>query len=145
MYLLDHPQFIITIVAFPLTIIALILAIVAVRRENKSLSYVIFIAELCALAYFVFKFFRLFQTSQAFRYQNSRKTLAVFSALAMIMLLCTFVCSVFCFLNFGKGLKEAIPGYFGEHRASRRQKISRKNSNAAGTMLAPPPSRMEID
>lgn len=145
-------QFIITIIAFPFTILALVLAVIAVRREIKSLSYAIFVAELCALAYFIFKFFRLFQPSQAFRYQNSRKTLAVFSALAIVMLVLTFWCSILCFINYDQGLKSAIPGYFGEHRASRRNKrLARKHSTHIGAagdggqMLDERPSRMSID
>jgi len=61
------------------------------------------------------------------------------------MLLLTFLCSIQCFLNFDKGLKDSIPGYFGEHRASRRQKLSRKNSNSAGAILDERPARMSID
>lgn len=61
------------------------------------------------------------------------------------MLLLTFWCSILCFVNYGEGLKDAIPGYFGEHRASRRQKLSRKNSASAGAMLDERPARMSID
>lgn len=144
-YLYTTSQFIITIIAFPMTVLALVLAVIAVRREIKSLSYLIFITELCALAYFVFKLFRLFQPSQAFRYSDSRKTLAVFSSLAILMLLLTFWCTILCFINFDKGLKLAIPGYFGEHRASRRQKLNRKPSNSVGATLDERPARMSID
>lgn len=128
-------QFIITIVAFPVTVLFLFLAVVSVRREIRWLTPIIVLVEFCGLAYFVFKLVRLFQASQAFRYQTSRKTLAVFSALAIAMLLATAIDTVVCWRNFGKGLKEAIPGYWGEHKNTRRQRLARKGSLASSAHL----------
>ena len=138
-------QFIITICAFPITLLFLVIAGVAVRRETRWLTWLIFFIELCGLAYFVFKLFRLFQPSQAFRYQTSQKTLAVFSALAIVMLLSTAVNTIICYSNYGEGLKENIPGYWGEHKDNRRRNLSRKASLGVQGILDPAQSRMSID
>lgn len=57
-------------------------------------------------AYFIYKLVRLFEPSQAYRYAVSRKTLATFSIISLLILALTFAVSVMCYLNFGKGLKE---------------------------------------
>lgn len=138
------PQYIVTLATFPITCIMLILAVVAVRREVKWLTWIVMISEVAALGYFGFKLFRLFQPSQLFRYRYTQKTLAVFSALAIIMLLITIWNTVACYRRYGQGLKEVLPGYWGEHKTSRRQ-LARKKSNAAEGMLDIRDGRMSID
>ena len=140
----QEAEFVITIIAFPVTIILLLLSVLAVRREIRWLSWIIFGACACALAYFVFKLYRLFDPSQAFRYQTSQKTLAVFSALAIIMLLLTFAVSIVCYRNYDKGLKTSIPPYWGHHKTGVRPTPGRKNSLGANGMLDAQ-SRMSID
>ena len=144
----QEAEFAITIAAFPLTVIFLLLAAYAIRREIRWVTYIIFFVEILGLAYFIFKFFRLFQTSQSWRYAVSRRTLAVFSALAIFMLLLTFVYTAICFTNFGYGLRDNIPSYWQEHKGNQRKKqqiLARKNSGNANGMLDNRQSRMSID
>lgn len=120
-----------------MTIIFLILSAIAVRREIRWLSWPMFFVEVAALAYFVFKLFRLFQPSQAFRYQTSRKTLAVFSALAIVMLLCTVWTSVLCYRNYGQGLKSVIPNYWSStHKGASRHKKAKARKDSIGAQGA---------
>ena len=50
--------------------------------------------ETAGLVYVVFKIVRLFQPSQAYRYEDSRRSLAVFSIMTLLLLLGTMALSV---------------------------------------------------
>ncbi|KAH8914532.1 hypothetical protein BT69DRAFT_1232180 [Atractiella rhizophila] len=99
-------EFVVTIIALPVTVVIIVIAAMAVRLEIRSVTYIIFVTEALGLAYFCYKLFRLFEKSQRYRYAFSRRTLAIFSGLSIIMMVLTIIASVVCYLNFGRGLKD---------------------------------------
>ncbi|GAA6052738.1 hypothetical protein JCM3770_003529 [Rhodotorula araucariae] len=104
-------EFVLTIIALPVTLIALVLFAVMVRAESRPGVYCSFAIQAIGMAYFAYKISRIFNPSSSERYQSARATLTIFSVIAIIMLLATFVLMGLCMLNFGHGLKERIPGY----------------------------------
>ncbi|KAH8929491.1 hypothetical protein BT69DRAFT_1307032 [Atractiella rhizophila] len=93
-----------TIAAIPIILIGLFAGAIAVRRENKKLM-IGFIAS-CALgaAYFAFKLFRIYHKRDT-DYALVFKSLTVFAALSLILLLITVWIAYMCLMNFGKELK----------------------------------------
>lgn len=104
----DDVEFALTIVVIPLTIIALYLATVFVRRETILGMVGMIIIYLAGMAYFIFKLVRIYQPSQMYKYMSVRKTLTVFAVLTVIFLVATIIMAVICTINFGKGLKRIV-------------------------------------
>lgn len=57
-------------------------------------------------AYFAYKLARIYSTEAGPRYAATKATLTIFSVVALVMLLGTFVLTGLCMSNFGKGLRE---------------------------------------
>ena len=57
------------------------------------------------IAYFIYKLVRMYDSPRARDYEPARKTLTVFAAFTLILLVFTVVVAVWCTLNFNKGLK----------------------------------------
>ncbi|BGP46099.1 hypothetical protein JCM10450v2_001939 [Rhodotorula kratochvilovae] len=104
-------EFVLTIIALPVTLIALVLFAVIVRAESRPGVYISFAIQALGMAYFAYKISRIFNPASSERYRSARATLTIFSVIAIVMLLATFVLMGLCMLNFGLGLKERIPGY----------------------------------
>ncbi|GAA5921753.1 hypothetical protein JCM1841_001848 [Sporobolomyces salmonicolor] len=104
-------EFVLTIVALPIILVALALTAVVVRVESRTGVYVSFICQVAGMAYFIWKLARIYLSSSSERYTAATATLTIFSVISLVMLLATFVLTGLCMSNFGKGLKEKIPGY----------------------------------
>ncbi|GAA5888054.1 hypothetical protein JCM6882_000264 [Rhodosporidiobolus microsporus] len=104
-------EFVLTIVALPVILIALALFAIAVRIESRTGVYISFVVQAAGMAYFVYKLVRIYQTATSDRYDAAKATLTIFSIISLAMLLATFVMMGLCMANFGKGLRERIPGY----------------------------------
>ncbi|KAH8930046.1 hypothetical protein BT69DRAFT_1049556 [Atractiella rhizophila] len=131
-------EFVVTIIALPVTVVIIVIAAMAVRLEIRSVTYIIFVTEALGLAYFCYKLFRLFEKSQRYRYAFSRRTLAIFSGLSIIMMVLTIIASVVCYLNFGRGLKDQIPPYFPSLNPLKQRKNEdekEENTNQSRTSL----------
>jgi hypothetical protein len=59
----------------------------------------------CAMAYFVFKLVRMWDSSRSADYLSARKTLTAFAAMTIVLLIVTIGVCVRCALNYGHGLK----------------------------------------
>ncbi|GAA5978884.1 hypothetical protein JCM11641_003601 [Rhodosporidiobolus odoratus] len=104
-------EFVLTIVALPMILIALALFAITVRLESRTGVWVSFLVQAAGMGYFVYKLIRIYQASSAERYDSAKATLTIFSVISLLMLIVTFVMMGLCMVNFDKGLRERIPGY----------------------------------
>lgn len=109
----DAPQittaeFILTIVAIPITMLILALAALCTRRENKIMSYLVLYAYILGLAYFIFKLVRMYQPSHKAQYLPVRNSLTVFAAITVLLIVSTIINECFCISNYGHGLLPLI-------------------------------------
>ncbi|GAA5868444.1 hypothetical protein JCM8547_006277 [Rhodosporidiobolus lusitaniae] len=104
-------EFVLTIVALPVIIVALALFAIVVRIESRTGVYCSFVVQAAGMAYFVYKIVRIYSTSNSDRYDAAKATLTIFSIISLLMLLVTTILMGLCMLNFGMGLRERIPGY----------------------------------
>lgn len=155
----NDAEFWTTIAAIPVIIFILILAGVFTRRESRlGMSGIIvglslprradIEADLCtnqtlyfvALAYFIYKLFRMYQKSREAQYLPVRKSLTAFAVITIVLIVMTITNAVMCTVNFGKGLKP--------HIAAR--KVDSEEEKVHMTEMpnlshGPVPSRMTID
>jgi hypothetical protein len=101
-------EFSLTIAAIPLSLIFLVTAMYALNIESKIFMVLFLNGLAIGIAYFCFKTFRVYQTSQAFRYESSRIFLTFISAICLLITTLTFIYASLCLSYFGKGLKERI-------------------------------------
>lgn len=101
-------EFALTIVVMPLTFLLLIMAVIGVRYESKTLMSIFLVGCVGGLAYFFFKTIRMYEPSQKAKYANSIRTLTVFSVFSIIMIFATIAVAIICMFNFDKGLKEHV-------------------------------------
>ncbi|GJN88511.1 hypothetical protein Rhopal_001477-T1 [Rhodotorula paludigena] len=104
-------ELVLTIVALPVAIIALLLFAVIVRIESRPGVYAAWVLQAAGMAYFAYKLARIYGADSGDRYRSTRATLTVFSIICIALLIATFILMGMCLLNFGKGLRERIPGY----------------------------------
>ncbi|GAA5829580.1 hypothetical protein JCM5353_006793 [Sporobolomyces roseus] len=104
-------EFVLTIVSLPIILIALALTAVVVRIESRIGVYVSLLCQAAGMAYFAYKLARIYSEQAGPRYATAQATLTIFSIISLLMLVATFVLTGLCMANFGKGLKERIPGY----------------------------------
>ncbi|KAG2180656.1 hypothetical protein INT44_003663 [Umbelopsis vinacea] len=91
-----------TIIALPLTCLFLLLA---VKHESRQLIYIFFVGTAAAVAYFVFKIYRIYDASQATKYKYTKDFLTFFASVSLTLLILTIGNGIVCWLNFDKGLK----------------------------------------
>jgi len=96
-----------TLAACPVSLILLYFAYFAVRREHRYLMYAVLATCLAAGGYFVFKLFRIYAGKDD-AYRLVYKSLTVFSALSLALLIATFAVAIKCLRNFGLGLKQHL-------------------------------------
>lgn len=136
-------EFILTIVAIPITIFILWLAGFSTRRENRASSYIVLFAYVLGLAYFIFKLVRMYQPSHKAQYLPVRNSLTVFAALTVLLIVSTIINACLCISNYGQGLLPLI----------RQRKLSGEEEksgdmtemNAVSTSGNTARSRMTID
>ncbi|GAA5839759.1 hypothetical protein JCM3766R1_004604 [Sporobolomyces carnicolor] len=104
-------EFVLTIIALPIILLALALTAVVVRIESRVGVAASLVVQAAGMAYFAYKLARIYSTEAGPRYAATKATLTIFSVIALVMLLGTFVLTGLCMSNFGKGLREKIPGY----------------------------------
>ncbi|KXN68402.1 hypothetical protein CONCODRAFT_19000 [Conidiobolus coronatus NRRL 28638] len=104
----DDYEFYITLVAIPLSLVILIGVIQGVRREHKVITLVSMMGFLVGLAYFIFKTYRIFDKETAYKYYDYKKFLTLFAVLSIVVLTVSYILTLLCYLNFGKGLERHI-------------------------------------
>jgi len=94
-----------TIAAIPIVIILLGTCVVALKREIKWLMLVCLALFCLSQAYFIFKFVRYYAPSTKDQYSTTRATLTVFTIIAFLVDLASFLVGIRCFTDFDKGLR----------------------------------------
>ncbi|BFZ54171.1 hypothetical protein PYCC9005_001203 [Savitreella phatthalungensis] len=92
----------ITVAALPVTILGLLAAGYAVRHEIRWLMLVFDACLIAAVTYFCYYFWKIFSSRHADDYRNDRITLGIFAAVSLVLLVLTFINSIFCHSYFGK-------------------------------------------
>ncbi|GAA5851369.1 hypothetical protein JCM9279_001120 [Rhodotorula babjevae] len=133
-------EFVLTIIALPISLLALVIFAVVVRAESRVGVYCSFFLQAAGMAYFAYKISRIYNDTSSERYSAARATLTIFSVLCLVMLLATFVLMGLCMLNFGKGLKERIPGYAFRRSSLLPSSSSRPKPASRPTATAPSPA-----
>ncbi|KAJ7783552.1 hypothetical protein DFH07DRAFT_191021 [Mycena maculata] len=107
--LLTHDwEFYVTCAALPLSIVLLVEGHLAARHENKMMMYTFMSGCVGAMLYFVYKLVKVLRLKDTEDFKLVWKTLTVFSVIAIILLLATFVFSIMVLRNFGRGLKDSL-------------------------------------
>lgn len=107
-------EFYLTIIAIPITIIILLIAGWFTRQETVVGMLATMVLYLAALAYFLFKLVRMYDTTtvsgerRVADYMPARRSLTTFAIITILLLVVTIFNAVWCTLNFGKGLKPHV-------------------------------------
>ena len=101
-------EFWLTIAAVPVTIALLLLAAYFTRRETVLGQISIIVVYFAAMAYFIFKLVRMYDSGRSADYEPARKSLTTFAVLTIMLLVVTISTAGVCLRNFGKGLKPHI-------------------------------------
>nr|POE79974.1 upf0658 golgi apparatus membrane protein [Quercus suber] len=94
--------------AIPITIALLLLAAYFTRRESYVGQAGIILVYFAAMAYFVFKLVRMYDSSRKQDYAPARQPLTTFAVLTITLLLVTIVEAFMCMRNFHQGLRPHI-------------------------------------
>ncbi|XP_006458143.1 hypothetical protein AGABI2DRAFT_115153 [Agaricus bisporus var. bisporus H97] len=110
----DTAEFGVTVAAIPVVLVLLVLCGIAVQREIKTIMSISLVLMLAAESYFlpiywcfiivIYKLVRFYQPSSRDEYETTRATLTVFTIVAFLLLLATFVVGIRCFSDFDRGL-----------------------------------------
>jgi 4-hydroxybenzoate polyprenyltransferase len=73
----EDPEYWLTIIVLPLTIVILYIAVYAVRHESRKWMSVFLVAMLCGVVYFIFKVIRMF-VNRKVSYEGVYKFLTLF-------------------------------------------------------------------
>lgn len=103
----DDPEFWLNILAFPITLLILVVAVYGVRYENRQLMYLFISGLFLAAIYFVYKIIKIYKPGDE-RYNNKQNGLTMFASMTLLSLLLTAFQAYVCFKNFGNGLSEHI-------------------------------------
>ncbi|KAJ7107643.1 hypothetical protein C8R43DRAFT_937159 [Mycena crocata] len=107
--LLDHDwEYYVTCAALPLSLVLLVEGHLAARHENKWMMFTFISGCAGAMIYFVYKLAKVLKYKDTQDFILVWKTLTVFSVIAIILLLATFIFSIMVLRNFGRGLKDAL-------------------------------------
>ncbi|KAG9318466.1 hypothetical protein JVU11DRAFT_557 [Chiua virens] len=99
-------EFGITIAAIPVILFLIAGCAYAVQREIKWLMSISLVVMLPCMGYF-YKLARFYLPSSEQQYITTRATLTVFTVVAFILLLITFLVGLKCFYDFDKGLHDS--------------------------------------
>ncbi|KAJ5921753.1 hypothetical protein N7454_009227, partial [Penicillium verhagenii] len=133
-----NAEFYLTIVAVPVTIIILAFGAWFVRRESTSGMIVIILLFFAAMAYFVFKLFRMYAVATFTDYLPARPSMTFFAVITLILIVITIVNACLCVNNFHRGLKPHIS----KKKVKPEEKTTELSANLASVAV---PSRMMID
>lgn len=124
----DTAEFWVTTFAAPVTLFLLIFAWYSIRTELKWGTVGFMIALWGGAGYFAYKLFRIWQKRLG-PYRDVYKSLTVFSVLALILLLATFMMTIRCMLNFDIGLKAAMARSAEERKANKGEELASSNGH----------------
>ncbi|KAF8844978.1 hypothetical protein BDN67DRAFT_987536 [Paxillus ammoniavirescens] len=101
----NSAEFGITIAAIPVVVVLLAGCAYAVQREIKW--YLIQMQLSVLLANSIYKLVRFYEPSSQSQYLTTRATLTVFTIVAFLLLLASFIVGIKCFYDFDKGLYDS--------------------------------------
>ncbi|KAG0210739.1 hypothetical protein BGX28_009014 [Mortierella sp. GBA30] len=101
----QDPEYWLTIIVLPLTIVILYIAVYAVRHESRKWMATFLTAMLAGVVYFIFKVVRMYVGVKKENYKGVNRFLTLFAALCLVTILVTIMNAIICLRNFGKGLK----------------------------------------
>ncbi|RDB29019.1 hypothetical protein Hypma_015269 [Hypsizygus marmoreus] len=101
-------EYYVTCAALPLSLILLVEGHLAARHENKWMMATFMSGCVGAMVYFIYKLIKVLLLKGDDQFKFVWKSLTVFSIIAIVLLLVTFVFSVIVMRNFGRGLKDAL-------------------------------------
>lgn len=130
----DDPEFALTLVAIPATMVVLAMAVYGLRQENRTVTGLFVVGCLLACAYFIFKMVRMYEPSQASKYEYTRKFLTFFASLSLAVVFATLVITRICFSNFDRGLKPHIEIRRRGCRKQRSNDAEKQSSNDESAM-----------
>ncbi|KAJ7492831.1 hypothetical protein FB451DRAFT_552023 [Mycena latifolia] len=136
--LLEHDwEYYVTCAALPLSLVLLVEGHLAARHESKLMMYTFLSGCVGGMIYFVYKLAKVLMYKHTRDFELVWKTLTVFSVIAIILLLATFVFSIMVLRNFGRGLKDSLTKKSMSH--------SRAGSQHHRRAASMNPNRMSID
>jgi hypothetical protein len=104
-----------TVVALPVTVLLLFVAAYAVRHESHLLMWIFLGGVISGMAYFIFKLFRMYDSTQTGKYLYTHEIMTLFASISLFLLTCTAGNAIICFRNFDSGLKQHILRDSAEH------------------------------
>jgi len=132
----------VTCAALPFSFLLLVDGLLAAKHENKYMMATFMLGCVGAMVYFVYKLRKIVATRESII--GVFKTLCVFAAIAIILLLVTFAFAIIVMRNFGGGLK-----YHMSKKHSRTQSLRRRGTEHQHRHQSYPlgfnPNRMSID
>ncbi|KAJ7431808.1 hypothetical protein B0H11DRAFT_2383510 [Mycena galericulata] len=135
--LVHNWEYYVTCAALPLSLVLLVEGHLAARHENKMMMYTFISGCVGAMVYFVYKLVKVLRFKDTADFRGVWKTLTVFSVIAIVLLLATFVFSIMLLRNFGRGLKDSLTkksmdhSRYGSqpHRRAASQNLNRMSIN----------------
>jgi len=99
---------VLTSIALPIVIILLLLAGFSAQRENVIGTAVSLFFYAVAMAYFIFKLVRIYDSGgdRALQYRPAKRTLTTFAVMTIILLTVTIAVCIWTWTNYGRGLIE---------------------------------------
>ena len=147
---IKNVEFGLTVAALPVTVIVLILAGYWTRRESILGMLFTIILYFGAMAYFMFKLVRMYDTSTVADYERvqtylpARRGMTTFAVLTLLLLFATIGNAVWCTLNFDRGLKAHLAKRQGSD-GDKAYFYDWSSGSQAGTPLGKVAQRMTID
>ncbi|KAF8528062.1 hypothetical protein BU17DRAFT_38740, partial [Hysterangium stoloniferum] len=99
-------EFGLTIAALPLSMLLLIEGHLAAKHENKWMMWSFLVGLVAGFAYFTYKMATIIARRHESEFQPVYKSLGIFTAISMVLLITTFIWAVLVMLNFDRGLKQ---------------------------------------
>jgi len=101
-------EYYVTYAALPLSVLLLVEGHLAARHENRWMMATFMMGCVGAMVYFIYKLVKVISNRDDPQIHVILRSLSIFSATAIVLLLMTMIFAVIVMRNFGNGLKEAL-------------------------------------
>ncbi|KAF8320117.1 hypothetical protein DL93DRAFT_2074485 [Clavulina sp. PMI_390] len=130
-------EFYLTIAALPLSILLVFEGHLAARHESRWMMGIFGFGLSAGMVYFVYKLIRIWTQRYTDTFKNVYKTLTVFAAISVLLLILTAIWSWIVYRNFDGGLKH--------HLNKRKKESDEVELGPKGGFKAGNPNRMSIE
>ncbi|KAE8319097.1 hypothetical protein BDV41DRAFT_571415 [Aspergillus transmontanensis] len=131
-------EFALTLAAIPVTILILLAAALFVRRESSVGMIVIILLYFAALAYFLFKLYRIYDKNTYQEYLQAQRSLTFFAVITLVLIVMTIINACMCMHNFHKGLKPHVNRKKARKEAEKTTELSSNITGQASPRAASP-------